>query len=682
MQISRLLAISLLAISAGGASGLTTNPAVTNPDDVPLIPRDVLFGNPERASLNISPSGEMLSWLAPVDGVLNVWVAPVDDLDAAKAITDDDYRGIRQYFWAWNGTHVVYLQDTGGDENFLAYSVNVETGERVELTPFENVRVQVSQVSPKFPNEMVFGINDRNPQLHDLYRVNIVTGERELLMENPGYAGYTLDDDYNVRFAVQFQADGSLSYFEIEDNEIVAETPYLEIPNEDTLTTGIAGFNADGSVLYMLDSRLGDTAALYARDLTTGETDLIFEHPKADVSGVMAHPTTYEIEAVSANYTRTEWTVLDDTVAEDLKFLRSVENAEVNVTGRTKADDMWTIAYTLSDGPVKYYLYDREAKEATYLFSNRPAIEGLPLAEMEPVVIESRDGLELVSYLTVPVQSDSDRDGRPEEALPMVLLVHGGPWARDSWGFNSMHQWLANRGYAVLSVNYRGSTGFGKSFINAGNFEWAGKMHDDLIDAVDWAVDEGIADRDRVAIMGGSYGGYATLVGVTFTPDTFACGVSIVGPSNLRTLLETIPPYWIPVMKMFTTRVGDPTTEEGIALLEERSPLNYVERIERPLLIGQGANDPRVKQSESDQIVEAMQAKSIPVTYVLFPDEGHGFARPENRTAFNAVTESFLSQHLGGRYEPIDDDLQDSTITVPTGADGVPGLADALPTGE
>lgn len=682
MQFSRLLAISLLAISAGGASGLTTNPAVTNPDDVPLIPRDVLFGNPERASLNISPSGEMLSWLAPVDGVLNVWVAPVDDLDAAKAITDDDYRGIRQYFWAWNGTHVVYLQDTGGDENFLAYSVNVETGERVELTPFENVRVQVSQVSPKFPSEMVFGINDRNPQLHDLYRVNIVSGERELLMENPGYAGYTLDDDYNVRFAVQFQADGSLSYFEIKDNETVAETPYLEIPNEDTLTTGIAGFNADGSVLYMLDSRLGDTAALYARDLATGETDLIFEHPKADVSGVMTHPTTYEIEAVSANYTRTEWTVLDDTVAADLEFLRTVENAEVNVTGRTKADDMWTIAYTLSDGPVKYYLYDREAKEATYLFSNRPAIEGLPLAEMEPVVIESRDGLGLVSYLTVPVQSDSDRDGRPEEALPMVLLVHGGPWARDSWGYNSMHQWLANRGYAVLSVNYRGSTGFGKSFINAGNFEWAGKMHDDLIDAVEWAVDEGIADRERVAIMGGSYGGYATLVGLTFTPDVFACGVDIVGPSNLRTLLETIPPYWIPVMKMFTTRVGDPATEEGIALLEERSPLNYVDRIERPLLIGQGANDPRVKQSESDQIVEAMQAKSIPVTYVLFPDEGHGFARPENRTAFNAVTESFLSQHLGGRYEPIDDDLQDSTITVPTGADGVPGLADALPTGE
>ncbi|MEO1585487.1 MAG: S9 family peptidase [Planctomycetota bacterium] len=684
MKMSHLVSISLLAISAGGASGLGSTPSTAGhpEDDVPLIPRDVLFGNPERANVGISPEGGMLSWLAPVDGVLNVWVAPIDDLDAAKAVTDDEYRGIRQYFWAWNGTHIVYLQDTGGDENFRAYSVNVATGERVSLTPMDGIRVQINQVSPRFPDEMIFGINDRNPQLHDLYRVNIVTGERSLLMENAGYAGFTLDDAYDVRFAVRFEGDGSLSYFEVEGNGAVSQTPYLEVPNGDTLTTGITGFNAAGDVMYLRDSRLGDTSALYSKNLATGETDLVFEHPKADVSGVMAHPTTYEIEAVSANYTRTEWTVLDEGVAADLAFLRTVENAEVNVTGRTKADDLWTIAYTLSDGPVKYYLYDRESQDARYLFSNRPSIEGLPLAEMEPVVIESRDGLSLVSYLTVPLQSDHDGDLRPDEPLPMVLLVHGGPWARDSWGYNGTHQWLANRGYAVLSVNYRGSTGFGKNFINAGNFEWAGKMHDDLIDAVDWAVAKGIADEDRVAIMGGSYGGYATLVGLTFTPDVFACGVDIVGPSNLRTLLETIPPYWAPVMKMFTTRVGDPTTEEGLALLEARSPLNFVEKIERPLLIGQGANDPRVKQSESDQIVEAMQAKGIPVTYVLFPDEGHGFARLENRTAFNAVAESFLSEHLGGRYEPIDGDLLDSTIEVPAGVGGVPGLADALPPAE
>jgi dipeptidyl aminopeptidase/acylaminoacyl peptidase len=294
---------------------------------------------------------------------------------------------------------------------------------------------------------------------------------------------------------------------------------------------------------------------------------------------------------------------------------------------------------------------------------------------MRPVVIPARDGLKLVSYLTLPPEVDEDRPPRP---LPMVLDVHGGPWARDEWGFNAVHQWLANRGYAVLSVNFRGSTGFGKEFTNAGNREWAGKMHDDLLDAVDWAVEQKIADRGRVAILGGSYGGYATLVGLTFSPDVFACGVDIVGPSNILTLLSTIPPYWQPMVQMFKDRVGDFTTHEGKTFLEERSPLSRVDRIARPLLIGQGANDPRVKQAESDQIVRLMRQKEIPVTYVLYPDEGHGFARPENRLSFNAVVEAFLAQHLGGRYEPVGDDFAGSSISVPTGADGVPGLSEAL----
>jgi len=260
----------------------------------------------------------------------------------------------------------------------------------------------------------------------------------------------------------------------------------------------------------------------------------------------------------------------------------------------------------------------------------------------------------------------------------MVLFVHGGPWARDSWGYNSYHQWLANRGYAVLSVNYRSSTGLGKDFINAGNMEWGGKMHDDLIDVVNWAVDEGIAQKDKIAIMGGSYGGYATLVGLTFTPDVFACGVDIVGPSNINTLMETIPPYWLPMINMFTSRVGDFRTEEGKKFLESRSPIFFVDKIQKPLLIGQGANDPRVKQTESDQIVNAMKGKNIPVTYVLFPDEGHGFARPENRMSFNAVTEIFLFQYLGGRVEPIGNDFEGSSITVPNGVENIPNLNNAL----
>jgi dipeptidyl aminopeptidase/acylaminoacyl peptidase len=393
---------------------------------------------------------------------------------------------------------------------------------------------------------------------------------------------------------------------------------------------------------------------------------------------MLEHPTTYTIQAVAFNYTRPEWKVLDPSIQGDLDYLRTAARGDLLVTSRTLDDRLWTVAAIVDDGPARFYLYDRTARKATLLFTHRKALEGLPLAAMHPEVITSRDGLKLVSYLTLPVGSDARRAGRPDQPLPMILLVHGGPWTRDTWGFNGEEQWLANRGYAVLSVNYRGSTGFGKRFLNAGSREWAGKMHDDLIDAVDWAIKEGIADRGRVAILGGSYGGYAALVGLTFTPDVFACAVDIVGPSNLETLLNTIPPYWEPGIAMFTTRVGDHRTAEGRRFLESRSPLTFVDRIRRPLLIGQGANDPRVKQSEADQIVAAMQRRGIPVTYVLYPDEGHGFARPENRLSFNAVVEAFLSRHLGGRVEPIGRDFQGSTITVPTGAKDVPGLPAAL----
>jgi len=336
------------------------------------------------------------------------------------------------------------------------------------------------------------------------------------------------------------------------------------------------------------------------------------------------------------------------------------------------------IVYIEDDGPVQYYRYDREEKSAEFLFTERTALEGVSLAKMHPVVIKSRDGLDMVSYYTLPVGSDSDFDGRPDEPLPMVLFVHGGPNARDNWGYEPVHQWLANRGYVVLSVNFRGSTGFGKEFTNAGNREWGGKMHDDLIDAVNWTVQEGIANPDRVAIMGGSYGGYATLWGMTNTPDTFACGVDTVGPSNLVTLFETIPPYWQPEIEDLATRIGDARTEEGRAFLTKRSPLTYTDNIKKPLLIGQGANDPRVKQAESDQIVQAMQDADIPVTYLLYTDEGHGFYRPENRLSFYAVTDAFLAEHLGGRYEPIGDDFEGSSIIVKCGAGEVPGLAEAL----
>ncbi|MBL8644972.1 MAG: S9 family peptidase, partial [Rhodospirillaceae bacterium] len=358
--------------------------------------------------------------------------------------------------------------------------------------------------------------------------------------------------------------------------------------------------------------------------------------------------------------------------------LKSQLGNEWSVASRTTADDRWTVIATPASAPAVMYLYDRAAKKLTKLYSTRPELDVEPLVGMQALELKSRDGLTQVSYLTLPKDSDADNNGKPDKPVPMVLLVHGGPWSRDVYGFNRTHQWLANRGYAVLSPNYRSSTGFGKAFIAAGNLQWGTTMHDDLIDVVEWAITNGITTRDKVAIMGGSYGGYATLAGLTFTPDTFACGVDIVGPSNLMTLLSSIPAYWESERVQLYARVGDPTTEDGKKLLAERSPLFKADAIKKPLLIGQGANDPRVKQAESDQIVAAMKAKNIPVTYVLFPDEGHGFARPQNNTAFNAVTEEFLSACLGGRAEPIGDALKPSSITVPHGAEFTPGLKAAL----
>ncbi len=659
-----------------------------------LIPRQVLFGNPDKSSLSISPNHQMVAYLAPLDDVMNVWVAPADNPDAAVAVTKDTLRGIRIYFWAYNNEQILYLQDLGGDENWQAHAVNVKTKEDKILTPFEEIpgpdgnpimlpngkklrpMVQIQSVSYKFPNEILIGLNNRNPQFHDVYRLHIQTGEMNLIQQNDRFMGFQTDDDYTIRYALQMTPDGGNEMF-IPDGKGGWKS-FDKIPMEDMMTTAPITFDKTGNILYMIDSRGRNTAVLVSLDLKTKEKKVVFEDPRADLSDIMMHPIEKTVEAAACNYTRTEWTILDKSIQPDIDYLKTVADGDMNVTGRSLDDNVWTVAYIKDNGPVQYYLYDRAAKKAKFLFTNRKQLEGLVLSRMHPVIIKSRDDMNLISYLTLPYWTDPDGDARPDAALPMVLFVHGGPWARDSWGYASYHQWLANRGYAVLSVNYRGSTGFGKDFINASNLEWAGKMHDDLIDAVNWTIKEGIADKNKIAIMGGSYGGYATLVGLTFTPDVFACGVDIVGPSNLRTLLETIPPYWAPVLDMFTTRVGDHRTEDGRKLLESRSPLTYVDRIQKPLLIGQGANDPRVKQTESDQIVKAMQEKNIPVTYVLYPDEGHGFGRPENTLSFNAIAELFLARNLGGKSEIIGDDFEGSSITVPAGAEHIPTLKETL----
>jgi dipeptidyl aminopeptidase/acylaminoacyl peptidase len=669
LSLSVVLSASMLTL-VSAAERLSSS----SPD---LISREILFGNPDRAGVRISPDGKHLSYLAPVDGVMNVWVGPADAPDMAKPVTQDKKRGIRSYFWAYTNQHIVYTQDEGGDEDWHAYAVDLKSGKTTDLTPMKGITARIEGVSERLPGELLISINDRDPALHDVYRVDLKTGERKLVQENPGFASFITDDDYRVRFGSKFNpADGSSVISEPDGKDGWKE--FMVIPQEDTLTTNPAGFDKSGDVLYMIDSRGRNTGALKTLDLKTGKETLIAEDEKADLGGALIHPTEKTIQAVSFNYLKNEWQVLDKSIQGDFDALKKVDDGELVIGSRTLDDKTWIVAFTKDDGPVKYYRYDRPSKKATFLFTNRKDLEGLPLVKMHPVVIKSRDGLDLVSYLSLPPGSDTDGDARPEKPVPLVLNVHGGPWSRDDWGYDPMHQWLANRGYAVLSVNFRGSTGFGKEFCNAGNMEWGKKMHDDLLDAVEWAVDEKIAPKDKIAIMGGSYGGYATLAGLTLTPDVFACGVDIVGPSNIITLLSTIPPYWKPVKQMFTDRVGDDSTEEGKAALLEVSPLTHVEKIDRPLLIGQGANDPRVKQAESDQIVKAMQSKKIPVTYVLYPDEGHGFARPENRISFFAVTEAFLAEHLGGQFEPVGKDFSGASITVPAGAGDVPGLEKAL----
>jgi dipeptidyl aminopeptidase/acylaminoacyl peptidase len=668
--------------AATPASHETTSQSTTGQSNMEakLIPRDVLFGNPERAQARLSPDGKYLSFLAPVDGVLNVWVGPADDMKAAKPVTQEKVRPVSSHNWAYDAKHILYPQDTNGNENFHLFATNVETGETKDLTPIDGVRAELQEVSPKFPTEILVGLNDRDKQLHDIWRVNIETGEKKLVQENPGVAGYLTDDDLNVRLALNYTPTGGQVWL-LPEGEGDAKTwkEFQEFGPEDAMTSGPAGFDKTARTLYFEDSRNRDTAGLFAMNLDDGKVSLIAEDPRCDVGGVMAHPTEKNIQAVSFDYSKNEWKILDPAIKADFEFLKGVEDGEIIVSDRTLDDREWIVAFMLDDGPVKTYRYTREPeRKIEFLFNNRDDLADYSLVKMHTPVIKSRDGLNLVSYLSLPPGSDPDGDGVPDKPLPMVLDVHGGPWARDSWGLNPYHQWLANRGYAVLSVNYRGSTGFGKNFINAANGEWSGKMHDDLLDAVKWAVDQKIADKDKVAIMGGSYGGYATLVGMAYTPDEFACGVDIVGPSSLVTLLQNIPPYWAPFMPVMKVRVGDVDTEEGRAELLKRSPLSLVDQIKKPLLIGQGANDPRVTQLEADQIVKAMQDRNIPVTYVLYSDEGHGFRRPENRNSFNAVTEAFLAEQLGGRFEPVGDDFEGSTIAVPAGANDVPGLADAL----
>ena len=633
-----LLTLTLLIT----ASLFTTNIRPAFADLPPLIKREILFGNPEKVNPQISPDGKYITYIAPdKNDILQVWIRTVGKQDD-RILTADKERGIRIYFWTYDGEQLIYLQDIGGNENYNLYAVNVNTKKVRNLTPHKNIQARTIALDHKFPNQILVSLNLEDPRKHDAYRIDLKTGKATLEMKNPGsVVRKVADPQLKIRATVATTPDGG-STLSTRTN---TNEPWKIVrkwgPDEEG---GAVNFSQDGKTLYIEGNHNANASRLLALDVATGQEKVIAQDPQYDLAGTLIHPTTQEIQAVGFYKDKLEWQVLDKNIAADFQALSKVRRGQFSIVGRDLADKTWLVAYLTDDGPVYYYKYNRDTKQSKLLFSNQPELEKLQLAQMKPISYKSRDGLTINGYLTTPV-------GIPAKNLPTILLVHGGPWARDIWGYDPMVQWLANRSYAVLQVNFRGSAGYGKKFLNAGNREWGAKMHDDLIDGVNWIVKQGIADPKKVAIMGGSYGGYASLAGVTFTPDVFAAAVSIVGPSNLITLMENIPPYWEPIRALLYNRVGNPKTEADF--LKSRSPLFFVDRIQTPLLIGQGANDPRVKQVESEQIVNAMRKANKPVEYILYTDEGHSFVRPENRLHFFAKTEEFLGKYLGGRVEPV-----------------------------
>jgi dipeptidyl aminopeptidase/acylaminoacyl peptidase len=613
----------------------------------PLIPLEHFFDNPEKAGGRISPDGTRLSYLAPERGRLNVWVRTVGG-DDDTCVTHDHVRGIRSHSWSRDSSRILYSQDQGGNENFHVYAADLSRpgDPSVDLTPFHDVRAGIVDVPWDDPAHVLVSMNRRNPQCFDVHRLDLGTGTLEVVAENPGnIAGWHTD---NAGRLLAASAQTSAGDTEIlvrasEDEDFHSLTVYA---NEDG--GNVYGFTPDGAALWVGSARDADLTRLVRLDLATGEETLIHAHGEVDLSGPVLRSRTGELLAVLYMVDRLEVAFLDDDF--ERKWRRAAELHHGDLSGLSMDDEerTWVVSFDDDREPGATFLLDTSTGEHEFLFRPRPTLDPAHLAPMRTVRITSRDGYTLHCCLALPL-------GVEPEALPMVLVVHGGPWARDTWGYDPEAQFLANRGYAVLQVNYRGSTGFGKAFLHAAEHEFAGKMHDDLIDAVEWAVAESIADRERVAIYGGSYGGYATLVGVTFTPDVFAAAIDYVGPSSLVTLVRSFPPYWRPFLQGSWYRfVGDPGTEEEpneevVADLWARSPLSRVDAIRTPLLVAQGANDPRVTKQEADQIVAALAERGVEVEYLLKEDEGHGFANPENRLDLYRAMERFLAEHLGGR---------------------------------
>lgn len=624
-----------------------------------FIPREVLFGNPDITGVQISPDGQQIAYLAEHQGVLNIWVQNFGKPETAKPVTNDNKRGIFSFDWTFKPGTLVFSQDRAGDENYGLYTLNTMTGETTEIAAPGKTQTNVTKLSHTRPNEVVIMTNSRDPKYFDYKILNLDTKKQTNLFTNKeNFSGILFNQEFVPVLASKSKSNGGSTIY-IWNSAKKSFAKKMEIPFEDSLMFAADEISPDGSVIYLLDSRGQDKADLKLWDLKTDQYTVLASDERSDIQGVRLHPKTGTPLWATSNYFKREVKFLDATLQKHFEDIQKKLESDIVIPSMSLEADQWVVLTQGSNKPAAYYFYDVKKKKLSDALYARKSL--LPYAErlnvMEPVEIESRDGFKLVSYLT---------RSKNQAGQSMVLLVHGGPWGRDAYGYNSYHQWLSDRGYHVLSVNFRASTGFGKKFLNAGDGEWGRKMHDDLIDAVKWAVNKGYANEKQVVIMGGSYGGYAALAGLTFTPDNFAAGIDIVGPSNLETLLSTVPPYWESFKANLYQRVGNPQTASGRKLLKERSPLNHIEKIKKPLLILQGANDPRVKKAEADQIYNAMVSKKIPVEYVLFPDEGHGFAKAQNNMGANAIIEQFLQKILSGRLQPIQEHVKASSAEVIT----------------
>jgi dipeptidyl aminopeptidase/acylaminoacyl peptidase len=648
-----------------------------------LLSLDRLTGPARYSVPELSPDGRYLSFMAPVDGALNLWVGPADSPAAARPVTHVTGRGLQPWdvsgnvLYHWNGssTRIIYPRDNNGDENWQLYSVDLVSGEEKQITSLHGGSVRVIEMSDEHPNEILIGINDRNPRWFDPWKLDLATGKMERVEQNDRFVRYLADHDLRLRLAVEVDANGA---YQLSRRAASGGWEHFyEIPMDETAQTHSIGFDGANRALIGYGCHDRNTAAIIERDLESGAVRVLAEDAQVDVGPVLEQPRNHRIQAYGTNYTRLEWHALDPAIAPDLAALKNGTHGDFTVESRSRDDRRWLVHSVRDDGPDAWYLYERPRRTLKRLFSSRPELEGGHWSRMHAVVIPSRDGLDLVSYYTLPLASDPDGDGHPKAPVPMVMVVHGGPGdERAEYGFFPLVQWLNNRGYGVFIVNFRGSPGFGKKFVNAEQLEWGGKMQDDLVDQARWAVAKGIARKDGIALFGGSYGGYATLCGMTFSPDVFACGIDVVGPADLETFMSTIPPSWS--LDHFAKRVGDPRTEEGRAHLRSRSPIHFIDRVTKPILIAQGSNDSRVPQAQSDRMAHALDSLGVSVTYLVYPDEGHGFLRAENNRSFYAITDAFLARCLGGRAAPIENQLEGSSVTVPVGASRIPGLEPAL----